>query len=141
MRAEDQHPVAPIEKRLAKQLLEVLGAGAGDHVVCRHRETVLLFDIFGGRLPKFGDSERRTVAAVAVANGLHAGFNGFGRSRKRAVADFELDDIFARRDQLFGDGKHSERGLDIDGRGKPAERRHREGILSKTRGSAIVDRP
>ena len=65
-------------------------------------------------VPEFHDAERRAVPAVAVADRLHTGLDGLRRGRERAVADLELDDVFAGGHQALGDGEHAEGAFDAD---------------------------
>ena len=58
---------------------------------------------------------------MTVANGLHSRLDGLGRSGERAVADFELDDVLAGRNETFGDREDAECAFDADRSGELAE--------------------
>jgi hypothetical protein len=121
VRAEDQHTVARIQERLAEELLKILRARPGHDVFPCDRQSVFAIHIVGRRRAEFHDAEGRAVAAVAIANRLHAGFNRPGRCGERTVAYFELDDVLAGSDKPLGDCKHGERRLDAHRRSELAE--------------------
>ena len=50
--------------------------------------------------------------ALISVNGVGAAGLGVGRTVKRAVPDFQFDDIFALSLQLLGHGQDRERGFD-----------------------------
>ena len=132
IRAEHQHAVVRLQKRLTEQLLEGLRPRSGDDMVGGDRQTVLLVEVGGRRSAKLRQPDRRTVAGATVADGLDPRLEGPVRRRERAVADLQLYDVLTGGDQPPGDGEHGEGALGLDrGRETREGRRHRSGSLSR----------
>ncbi len=122
MRAEDQHRVAGVEKRLAEELLERLCPGAGHHILGRDGDAVFLGVILGNCLAKSQKAQRRSVVRLPTADRLDPSGQGMFCAGKRAVADVQADDILARRLELARDGEHVKRGLGGEATGELAQR-------------------
>ena len=112
IRAEDEHAVAGIQERLAEELLEHLGAGAGHDVARLGRDGEFLADELRRRRAKLGDTRRRTVVRLVVLDRLHAARACRCRAVERAVADLELDDVLAGRLESARHCEDGERRLD-----------------------------
>ena len=121
IRAEDEHAVAGIQERLAEELLEHLGAGAGDDVARLGRDVELLAHELRGRRAKLGDAGRRAIVRLVVLDRLHAAGPCRCRAVERAVADLELDDVLAGRLERARHCEHGESRLDGQRAGKITE--------------------
>ncbi len=108
VRREDQDRIAGIEKRLAEELLEHLGARADDNVLGRNVHAELAAVVSRRRLPEGGHARRGTVMRGAGVDRLHAGGKSGAAAGKRAVADLQFDDILAARFQSPGDRQNVE---------------------------------
>ena len=127
MRAEHEHAVAGIEKRLAEELLKDLGARPDDDVLRAGGNAELLAHERRRRLAKRRQAGRRTVVRLVLLDRLLAGRLGRRRALERAVADLELDDVLALRLECLGHGQDGERRFDVQVLRKLAEcDRHRQ---------------
>ena len=91
--AENQHPVARVEHRLGKELLERLGTRADHDVFGRHRIAKFGRDEPSRRRPELRQPQTGAVTRLVFLDRPDARLLGVRRAGKRTVADLELDDV------------------------------------------------
>ena len=93
MRTEDKNGISRIEKRLAEELFEHLGAAADHDILRPHRDSEFALIIGGDCLAKRRQAGRGAVVRGVAVDGLDAGGAGVLGTGEGTVADLEFNDI------------------------------------------------
>ena len=100
--------IAWLEEQLAEELLDRLRTRHDDHIVGCRGDGELRLHGARDRFPECGQSHGWAIMRQAIVDGLLPSSDGAGRTRKRAIADLEFDDILAPGFELACDRKNVE---------------------------------
>ncbi len=111
MRTENQDRIARIEEGFAKELLENFGAGTDHDILGGDVDAIFLVIVGGDGIAKTRQPQRSAVMSLIGVDGVDPRLEALLVLGNGLSPICKLDNIFALRLELAGDGENVKRGF------------------------------